>query len=140
MGSREAVSVFVGEDHPTYLEGLVRALARRPDLEVVGAASDGREALARIRALRPAVAVLDENMPGLLGSDVLQAISREGLPTRVVILSASLDDAAKAGAVAGGAHAYLAKDAGRGTICDAVAAVARGETVPAPETGGGLSE
>ena len=138
MGQR--VSVYVGEDHPIYLEGLVRALSLRPEFEVVGSADDGREALAEIRALRPDVAILDENMPGLLGNDVLQAISRDDLPTRVVMLSASLDSAVVFRAVANGVRAYLTKDADRGTICDAVAAVARGETVLAPEVQAGLAD
>ena len=131
MGAR--VSVYVGEDHPIYLEGLVRALALRPDFEVVGSSTDGREALADIRALQPDVAVLDENMPGLLGSDVLEAIYLSKLPTRVVMLSASLDGAVVYRAVENDVRAYLTKDSDRGTICDAVAAVARGETVLVPE-------
>jgi len=138
MGQR--VSVYVGEDHPIYREGLVRALALRPEFEVVGSAGDGREALAEIRALQPDVAILDENMPGLLGNDVLQAISRDDLPTRVVMLSASLDSAVVFRAVANGVRAYLTKDSDRGTICDAVAAVARGETVLAPEVQAGLAD
>jgi two-component system nitrate/nitrite response regulator NarL len=138
MGER--VSVYVGEDHPIYLEGLVRALALRPDFEVVGSADDGRDVLTQIRSLQPNVAVLDENMPGLLGNDVLQAISREGLPTRVVMLSASLDSAVVFRAVANGVRAYLTKDSDRATICEAVAAVARGQTVLAPEVQAGLAD
>lgn len=136
MGGR--VSVYVGEDHPIYREGLVRALAQRPDFEVVGSSDDGREALAQIRELQPDVAILDESMPGLLGNDVLQAISRDGLPTRVIILSASLDGAVVFRAVANGVRAYLTKDSDRSSICDAVAAVARGETVLAAEVQAGL--
>lgn len=136
----ERVSVYVGEDHPIYLEGLVRALAMRPDFEVVGSSDDGREALADIRALRPDVAVLDEGMPGLLGNDVLQAISRDGLPTRVVMLSASMDSEVVFRTVANGVRAYLTKDSDRSTICDAVAAVARGDVVLAPEVQAGLAD
>jgi two-component system nitrate/nitrite response regulator NarL len=138
MGAR--VSVYVGEDHPIYLEGLVRVLSQRPDFEVVGFSGDGREALEQIRALEPRVAVLDEGMPGLTGNDVLRAISRDALPTRVVMLSASLDSAVVFRAVANGVRAYLTKDADRSTICDAVAAVARGETVLAPEVQAGLAD
>jgi len=137
------VSVYVGEDHPIYLEGLVRVLSQRPDFEVVGFSGDGREALEQIRALEPQVAVLDEGMPGLTGNDVLQAISRDALPTRVVMLSASLDSAVVFRAVANGVRAYLTKDSDRSTICDAVAAVAavaRGETVLAPEVQAGLAD
>jgi two-component system nitrate/nitrite response regulator NarL len=134
------VSVYIGEDHPIYLEGLVRALRQRPEFDVVGTSQDGREALSEIRALNPDVAILDESMPGLLGNDVLQAISRDGLPTRVMMLSASLDSAVVFRAVANGVRAYLTKDSDRATICDAVAAVARGQTVLAPEVQAGLAD
>jgi two-component system nitrate/nitrite response regulator NarL len=133
------VSVYVGEDHPIYLEGLVRALRQRPEFEVLGSSTDGRHALAEIRRLAPDVAVLDENMPGLLGNEVLQAINRDGLATRVVMLSASIDSAVVFRAVANGVSAYLTKDSDRATICDAVAAVARGQTVLAPQVQAGLA-
>jgi two-component system nitrate/nitrite response regulator NarL len=129
------VSVYVGEDHPIYLEGLVRALRRRPEFDVVGSSTDGRDALEEIRRLVPDVAILDENMPGLLGSEVLKAMIRDRLPTRVVMLSASVDSAVVLRAVADGVSAYLAKDSDRATICDAVAAVVRGQTVLAPQRG-----
>ncbi|MGI9099020.1 MAG: response regulator [Solirubrobacteraceae bacterium] len=129
------VSVYVGEDHPIYLAGLVRALRRRPEFDVVGFSSDGRDALEEIRRLVPDVAILDENMPGLLGNEVLKAMRRDGLPTRVVMLSASADSAAVLRAMADGVSAYLTKDSDRATICDAVAAVARGQTLLAPQRG-----
>jgi two-component system nitrate/nitrite response regulator NarL len=133
------VSVYVGEDHPIYLEGLVRALRQRPEFEVLGSSTDGRHALEEIRRLAPDVAILDENMPGLLGNEVLQAINRDGLATRVVMLSASIDSAVVFRAVANGVSAYLTKDSDRATICDAVAAVARGQTVLAPQVQAGLA-
>jgi two-component system nitrate/nitrite response regulator NarL len=138
MASR--VSVYVGEDHPIYLDGLVRALGQRPEFEVVGSSRDGRRALEDIRALRPDVAILDENMPSMLGSDVLAAITRDELPTRVMMLSASLDGAVVFRAVANGVRAYLTKDADRAVICDTVAAVARGQTILAAEIQGGLAD
>jgi two-component system nitrate/nitrite response regulator NarL len=133
------VSVYVGEDHPIYLEGLVRALRQRPEFEVLGSSTDGRRALEEIRRLAPDVAILDENMPGLLGNEVMQAISRDGLATRVLMLSASVDSAVVFRAVANGVSAYLTKDSDRGAICDAVAAVARGQTVLAPQVQAGLA-
>jgi two-component system nitrate/nitrite response regulator NarL len=134
------VSVYVGEDHPIYLDGLVRALGQRPEFEVVGSSRDGRAALDEIRELAPDVAILDENMPSMLGSDVLAAITREALPTRVVMLSASLDGAVVFRAVANGVRAYLTKDADRAVICDTVAAVARGRTILAAEIQAGLAD
>jgi two-component system nitrate/nitrite response regulator NarL len=133
------VSVYVGEDHPIYLEGLVRALRQRPEFEVLGSSTDGRRALEEIRRLAPDVAILDENMPGLLGNEVMQAISRDGLATRVLMLSASVDSAVVFRAVANGVSAYLTKDSDRAAICDAVAAVARGQTVLAPQVQAGLA-
>jgi two-component system nitrate/nitrite response regulator NarL len=133
------VSVYVGEDHPIYLEGLVRALRQRPEFDVLGSSTDGRRALEEIRRLGPDVAILDENMPGLLGNEVLQAITRDGLTTRVVMLSASVDSQVVFRAVANGVSAYLTKDSDRATICDAVAAVARGQTVLAPQVQAGLA-
>jgi two-component system nitrate/nitrite response regulator NarL len=133
------VSVYLGEDHPIYLEGLIRALRQRPEFEVVGSSGDGRRALEDIRTLTPAVAVLDENMPGLRGHEVLQAINRDGLATRVVMLSASVDSQVIFRAVASGVGGYLTKDSDRATICDTVAKVARGETVLAPQVQAGLA-
>src|SRR5262249_11402682 len=83
------VSVDGADDHPIYREGLTDAIKRRPDLELVGEAADGRSALDEIRELAPEVAVLDLKMPELSGFEVLHAIQRDGIETRVVVLSAA---------------------------------------------------
>jgi two-component system nitrate/nitrite response regulator NarL len=132
--------VFVADDHPLYREGVVRAIKERPDLELVGEAAEGRETLELLKQLRPDVAVLDVKMPGLDGTDVLSAISRDGLATRVVFLSAYLDSAVVYGAVQAGAAAYLSKESSRHTICEAIAAVARGATVLSPEIQAGIAD
>jgi two-component system nitrate/nitrite response regulator NarL len=133
------VRVFVADDHPMYREGLVRAIKERPDLELVGACGDGRTALPEIRRLTPDVAVLDVRMPGLTGTEVLNALARERITTRVVFLSAHVESDLVYRAVAMGAAAYLSKEADRATIFDAVAAVARGQTVLSPEIQSGLA-
>jgi two-component system, NarL family, nitrate/nitrite response regulator NarL len=137
--SNERVRVYVADDHPVYREGLVRAIRERPDLELVGEASDGREALPEIKKLEPDVAVLDVRMPGLDGMEVLNAIKREELPTRVVFLSAYVESDLVYRAIAMGAGAYLSKEADRAAIFDAVAAVARGEAFLSPEIQTGLT-
>src|SRR6478609_3485699 len=133
------VRVFVADDHPMYREGLCRAIKERPDLELVGESADGRTALPEIRRLTPDVAVLDVRMPGLTGTEVLNAIARERIQTRVVFLSAHVDSELVYRAVALGAAAYLSKEADRSTIFDAVVAVARGQTVLSPEIQSGLA-
>jgi two-component system, NarL family, nitrate/nitrite response regulator NarL len=138
-GARARTRVIVADDHPLFREAVVRAVRERPDFELVGEAGDGREALELIREARPDVAVLDVKMPELDGLRVLAAVRRDGLPTRVMLLSAFLDGPTAFDAVAGGAAAFLSKDADRSRITDAVAAVGRGETVLGPEVQAGLA-
>ena len=133
------ITVLVADDHPLYREAVVRAVRGRPDFELVGEAGDGREALEAIRADRPDVAVLDVEMPSLRGVDIVDALRRDGLATRVVLLSAHLESDTVYEAVAGGVAAYLSKSAPGERICDAIAAVARGEVILPAEVQAGLA-
>lgn len=136
---RPRVRVYVADDHPVYREGVARAVKERPDLELVGQASDGRQALAEIREEQPDVAVLDVKLPGLSGTEVLGALNRDAAKTRVVVLSAYLESSLVYEAIAVGAAAYLSKDSARHVICDTISRVARGETILAPEIQEGLA-
>jgi two-component system nitrate/nitrite response regulator NarL len=132
------VSVVVADDHPLFREGIERAVRERPDLELVGAASGGREALDRIRALAPRVAVLDVRLPELDGLQILNAVIRDGLPTRVVFLSASGEPELVYRAVQVGAAGYFRKEADRDAILNGIAAVAAGRTAIEPELQAGV--
>jgi two-component system nitrate/nitrite response regulator NarL len=132
------VSVVVADDHPLFREGIERAVSQRPELELVGTASDGREALARIRELEPQVAVLDLRLPELDGMQVLNALIRDGLPTRVLILSASGEPEVVYRAVQAGAAGYFRKEADRDAILNGIAAVAGGRTAIEPELQAGV--
>jgi len=132
------VRVIVADDHPVYREGLVDVIKRRPDLDLVGEAQDGRTALETIQRERPDVAVLDMRMPGLDATDVLSAIRRDGLETRVLVLSAYQESALVYRIVAAGAGGYLSKDAGGQAICDAIVAINRGTSVASPEVSAAL--
>jgi two-component system, NarL family, nitrate/nitrite response regulator NarL len=131
MGLRRT-TVIVADDHPLFREAVARAVRRRPELELLGVATDGREALAAIGRLAPAVAVLDLRMPGLDAIDILNAVTRDQLATRVLIVSATGDPELVYRAVQGGAGGYFLKEADGDEILDAVAAVARGRTVIDP--------
>ena len=133
------VSVLVADDHPIYREGIVRAVKERPDLELVGEAGDGREALERIKELEPDVAVLDIRMPGLEGTQVLTAMRRDGVTTEVLFLSAFMEGELAYRTVAEGARGYLSKESSRQEICDAIVSIARGGTALAPEVQAGLA-
>ena len=82
------IRVLLADDHPTLRLGLRVLLDRAPDIEVVAEAERGEEALAKILALQPDVAVLDCQLPGLSGPEVAREIRRRGLPTRILALSA----------------------------------------------------
>ena len=136
---QQRVRVIVADDHPLYREGIVRAVKDRPDLELVGEAADGREALERIRELSPDVAVLDIRMPELEGTQVLSALRRDGVATEVLFLSAFMESELAYKTVAEGAKGYLSKEASRQEICDAIVTVARGGTALAAEVQAGLA-
>jgi two-component system, NarL family, nitrate/nitrite response regulator NarL len=121
--------VVVVDDHEFFRDGLTRGLQQSGYLTVVGEAGTGREALEVIREQEPEVAVVDYQMPDLDGLDVVHAVTRDGLPTRVLILSALTDGAVVFRALEEGAAGYLSKDSRRAEIVDAVRRVARGETV-----------
>ena len=136
---KQRVTVYVADDHPIYRQGLVEAVKKRPDLELVGEAADGRTALEEIRKLVPAVAVIDLAMPELSGFEVLNAIQRDKLETKVVVLSASTESENVFKAVAEGAVAYVPKEADREEVCDAIAAASRGDVILSSEIQAGLA-
>ena len=131
--------VLIAEEHPLYREGVVRAIKQRPELELVAEAVDGGQALGLIKELLPDVAVLDVKLPELDGLQVANAVARDGLGTRVLMLSAFLDRQVVFQAVAAGAAGYLSKDADRLEITDAIVAVHRGDTVLASEVQAGVA-
>ncbi len=131
--SERRVRVVVGDDHPVYREGIVRALNNSGRTEVIEAVADGQAALAAIHQHQPDVALLDYKMPGLDGIAVAHAVTRDGLPTRVLLLSATTDGPVVYRAIQDGAAGYLSKEADRDEIVAAVVACARGEKVLPPE-------
>ena len=131
--------MLVADDHPIYREGIVRAINEREDLELLGEAADGREALERIKLLEPGVAVLDIRMPELDGTQVLSALRRDGVKTEVLFLSAFLEPELAYKTVAAGARGFLSKESSRQQICEAILAVAAGGTAFAAEVQAGLA-
>jgi two-component system nitrate/nitrite response regulator NarL len=105
----------------------------------VGQASDGREALDAIGTERPDVAVVDSALAVLTGEQILNAVGRDGLDTRVVMIGAEPEPGLVYTAIANGAAAYLTHDADARELCEAIAAVARGGTVLAPQLQTGIA-
>jgi len=140
MESSDArVRVVVADDHPFFRDGVARGLVHSGRIEVVAEASDGREALEAIRRDDPDVALVDYEMPDVDGLGVVRAAVRDGLRTRVLLLSAHTDSAVVFQALQEGAAGYLAKDAKRAEIVEAVLDVAKGRTVVPAELAAGLA-
>lgn len=124
--------VLIADDHPLFLFAIAHSVTAREELELVGQARTGREAIEAARETRPDLAVLDVEMPDCDGLDVLHAINREGLPTRVLFVSGNLSPAKSYDLIEAGAAGVLEKDAMPDEIGDALIRIAQGETVLAP--------
>ncbi|MEU1818901.1 response regulator transcription factor [Streptomyces roseifaciens] len=138
-GASERVTVIVADDHPVFREGMTRGLQLSGQVEVVAEAADGEAALEAIREHQPDVALIDYRIPKLDGIAVIHAVVRDRLPTRTLLLSATTDSAVVYKAIEEGACGYLAKDAKRSEIVDAVLKVARGKRVVGEELTDGLA-
>ena len=123
--------VIVADDHPVVREGLRAMLDAEPDLEVVGEAGSGAEAVALAARLRPDVVLMDLRMPGTDGVEATGRIVASG-DARVLVVTTYDTDADILRAVEAGATGYLLKDVPLPQLADAVRAAARGETVLAP--------
>jgi two-component system nitrate/nitrite response regulator NarL len=137
--SSEKVRVVVGDDHPMFRDGVVRALRSSDSIAVVAEADDGTSALAAIRAHRPDVALLDYRMPGMDGAEVAAAVLRDALPTRVLLISAHDESAIVYRALQDGATGFLPKESTRSELVSAVLDCANGRDVVAPSLAAGLA-
>ena len=121
------IRVLIADDHPVWRKGIRTLFEAEPDIEVVAEASDGEEALRRIRAGGLDVAVLDMEMPRMSGVEVARTVRDEALAVRILALSSYDDAAYVSGLLQNGASGYLTKDKPPALIVEAVRAVARGE-------------
>lgn len=133
------VRVVVGDDHPLFRDGVVRALASSGEIDVVAEADDGASALQLIKTHQPDVALLDYRMPGLDGAQVAAAVKRDELPTRVLLVSAHDESAIVYHALAEGAAGFLPKESTRSEIVTAVLDCAKGRDVLSPGLAAGLA-
>ena len=129
----EPLRVLIADDHPLFLFAIAHSVNSRQELEIVGQARTGREAIETALQTQPDLAVLDVEMPDLGGLEVLKAFSREGLTTRVLFVSGNLDPEVSYDLIEAGAAGVLDKSAMPDQIGDALVRIARGETVLAPD-------
>lgn len=118
--------VFVAESDGLCRDGVIQAIDAEPDFELIGTASDGREALHRITALKPDVALLSQRLPGLEGMQLLGALRRDGVATEVVLFSSSPESAKVYAAIASGAAGYISSSSTGEELRETVSEVAGG--------------
>ena len=127
------IRVLIADDHPVVRQGLRTFLGVQDDIEVVGEAADGAEALALIESLEPDVLLLDLNMPGVDGQTALAELRARGLKTRVLVLTSVAESSLVLPAVRAGAVGYLYKDVDPQALVQAIRAVRDGNVLFAPE-------
>jgi DNA-binding NarL/FixJ family response regulator len=119
--------ILLADDHVLFRKGVRAVLASRPDLEVVGEANDGVEAIALARSTRPDVVLMDVAMPNCDGLNAARQIRHELPQTKIVILTVSEKDDDVFEALKCGAQGYLIKDLKARQLFDTLDSIARGE-------------
>ncbi|WP_405063458.1 response regulator transcription factor [Kribbella sp. NBC_01505] len=129
-----SIRVVVADDQDLVRTGLVMILGAQPDIEVVGEAADGLDALELATRLRPDVLLVDIRMPGLDGIEVTRRLAGEGVadPMAVVVITTFDLDEYVLGALRAGARGFLLKDAGPALLVQAIHAAANGDALIAP--------
>lgn len=126
------ITVLLAEDHMIVREGLRKMLDLETDIEVVGEAQDGRQAVAMVIALRPAIVLMDIAMPLLNGLEATRQLLKAVPATKVLILSAHSDDAYVDTATEAGAKGFLLKQTSAHDVCRAIREVEKGKTFFSP--------
>jgi DNA-binding NarL/FixJ family response regulator len=128
----DPIRLMIVDDHPVVRDGLTGMFASEDGIEVVAEAANGADALRRARALRPDVILMDLRMPELDGVSAISALAREGVGSRVLVLTTYDSDGDVLPAIEAGATGYLLKDAPRAELLRAVRAAAAGQSVLSP--------
>ena len=126
------IRVLIADDHALVRKGLHALISAKPDIEVIGEAADGDEAVQRARTLRPDVILLDLVMPRKDGIAAIQEITQENPQARILVLTSFAEDERVFAAIKAGALGYLLKDSLPAELLQAISAVYRGELSLSP--------
>jgi len=122
----DKIGVIIVDDHPLFREGVRNVINGEPDLQVIGESISGEDALPALRELRPEVALVDVNLPGINGIQVTRQVEADRLQTAIVLLTAYDDVEQVLHGFRAGAAAYCSKDIQAGKLVDVIRQVARG--------------
>ncbi|MFP5227879.1 MAG: response regulator [Acidobacteriota bacterium] len=123
---RRVTRILIVDDHPVIQAGLMSMLSTHPEVRVMGSASSGEEALARMNEDMPDIVLLDLRMPGMTGIDVLHAMREKKLGARAIVLTSFETDENIYRAIQVGAQGYLLKDTSEREMLQAIAIVHAG--------------
>jgi DNA-binding NarL/FixJ family response regulator len=126
------IKVLIADDHIFYREGVRALLNNVPNIEVIGEANNGEEAIAQARDLQPNVILMDLKMPGMNGIDATRRIHETQPDIGVLVITMFDDDDSVFAAMRAGARGYLLKDADKDEVVRAIVAVERGEAIFSP--------
>jgi len=124
--------ILLADDHAVVRQGFKMLLSAQPDMEIVGEAANGREAVESAESLRPDVVVMDVAMPELNGIEATRRLAASAPHTRVIALSMHKDSVYVREILRAGARGYLLKDSGTEDLVSAIRAVAKGESYLSP--------
>jgi NarL family two-component system response regulator LiaR len=123
----ETIRVFIADDHTIVREGLRALLGTEPDIDIVGEAADGKDAVVGIRSLQPDVILLDLVMPHKSGLEVIVEVTQDNPQARILVLTSFSDDDKVFPAIKAGALGYLLKDSSPQELLQAIRDVYHGE-------------
>src|SRR5580700_6828363 len=140
MPTPKLVSVLIVDDHPVVRDGLCAMISAYPDIQIVGEAGSGDEALAVIQQVRPMIVLMDLMLPDMEGSEVIKQVCAVSSDTAFIVLTTLVGDEEIYRAIEAGARGYLFKDMARKELIHAIHAVAKGQRYIPPVVGSRIAE
>jgi DNA-binding NarL/FixJ family response regulator len=128
----EPLRVLIADDHPLFRHGIREFLSLAADIEVVGEATSGEEAIAQVESVHPDVILMDVNMPGVNGIEATRHILHDYPHIRILVLTMFEDDGTVFAAMRAGARGYILKDAEKENILRAIQVIGNGEAIFSP--------
>ena len=129
----QLIRILAVDDHPLLRDGIAALVSNAPDMQLVGACSNGREAIEQFRALRPDVTLMDLQMPVMSGREAIAAIRGECPDARLIVLTTYAGDVEVGRAFKAGASAFVVKSLAHQDLLDTIRRVHRGEKAISPD-------
>lgn len=136
----DSIRILAVDDHPIFRRGIKGLLADQPDMQLVGEASTGREAIQEFRSHKPDITLMDLQMPEMSGLDAIMSIRGEFSDAKIIVLTTYSGDVQVLRALRAGAQAYLLKNTLHKSLIDTIRAVHAGKKALAPEASFELAE